>query len=278
MYAQKMVDFLQGCLPIKAKSSKQLISANEKDNTYNYTYSYILDIPKICKDDLVLIHPKLAKMLGGSGLMLLCYKVTTYLHMIDLSNYRTLQLSKQQYDLFETKFEILPFNKFKTQFEVLNSEPYNSYGKQNLNQSISNLLDHKLYETVITRTTKCEELYVRCHLGELQAGQMVEGYDLRFMTYNDSISDYPGVPEVILVRRLKDTEKKRKRKVRRLEDEGIEVEGEKKKNKKDKKDDNQEFEEFLDEMDDPEEDEKGKDIVEVLKKVEKQEERDATKE
>lgn len=97
----------------------------------------------------MLIHPKLAKMLGGCGLILLCYKVTCYLHMIDLSNYRTLTISKQQYELFEYKFDILPFNKFKTRFEVLDSEPIT---KQNLNQTVSNLLDNKLYETIVTRS------------------------------------------------------------------------------------------------------------------------------
>lgn len=87
-----------------------------KNHTAVFNFTHSVEIPKICKDDIVLIHPKLSKMLGGCGLMLLCYKVTTYMHMIDLSNYRTLTISKQQYDLFEHKFDILPLSKFKTEF------------------------------------------------------------------------------------------------------------------------------------------------------------------
>lgn len=74
---------------------------------------------------------------------------------------------------------------------------------------------------------------VKCHLGELQAGQIVEGYDLRYLQYNDYMNHYPGVQEIILVRKGKDPEKKRKRqeKVKRLSDEGILVEGDDKKKK-----------------------------------------------
>ena len=78
---------------------------------------------------------------------------------------------------------------------------------------------------------------VKCHLGQLQAGQIVEGYDLRYLQYNDNMNNYPGVPQVVLVRRAKDPEKKRKKqqKVKRLSDEGIFYEADEKKKKNNNK-------------------------------------------
>jgi len=60
----------------KVKQSKQLVSQDYNSNTYNYKYVYSLEIPKICKDDLVLIPKKLCVLLGGCSPVLLCSKVS----------------------------------------------------------------------------------------------------------------------------------------------------------------------------------------------------------
>lgn len=103
----------------------------------------------------------------------------------------------------------------------------------------------------------------------------MEGYDLRYLQYNDYMNNYPGVPEVVLVRRAKDPEKKKKRqqKVKRLSDEGIVVEEEEKK-KKGRMDKNEEFEEFLDEYEEKGAGEVAGDtpkLEQILERVEKEE-------
>lgn len=55
------------------KPSKQLISQN--DNEYNYKYNFLVEIPRICKDDLVIIPHKMRNILGGCNEILLCLKV-----------------------------------------------------------------------------------------------------------------------------------------------------------------------------------------------------------
>jgi len=59
----------------KVKQSKQLVSQDYNSNTYNYKYVFSVEIPKICKDDLVLIPHKLCVILGGCSPVLLCAKV-----------------------------------------------------------------------------------------------------------------------------------------------------------------------------------------------------------
>jgi len=42
-----------------------------------------IEIPKICKDDLVILPQRLCKELGGVNSLGICYKVTNKLHMFD---------------------------------------------------------------------------------------------------------------------------------------------------------------------------------------------------
>lgn len=70
-------------MPHVNKESKQLISHDTKNNSYNYKYTMYIEIPKICKDDLVILPQRLCKELGGVNSLGICYKVTNKLHMFD---------------------------------------------------------------------------------------------------------------------------------------------------------------------------------------------------
>lgn len=92
-HALKMIDFIASVLPVKQKNSKQLISHDQNNNTFNYKYVYLLEIPKICKDDLVIIPERLRQQLGGVCPVLLCYKVSTVIHLLDPLNMKVVELS-----------------------------------------------------------------------------------------------------------------------------------------------------------------------------------------
>lgn len=62
----------------QVKQSKQLVSQDYHSNTHNYKYVFAVEIPKICKDDLVLIPNKLCVLLGGCSPVLLCSKVILF--------------------------------------------------------------------------------------------------------------------------------------------------------------------------------------------------------
>jgi nonsense-mediated mRNA decay protein 3 len=46
-------------VPHKNKISKELVSHDTKNNTYNYKHTFYVEIPKINKDDIVVLPRKL---------------------------------------------------------------------------------------------------------------------------------------------------------------------------------------------------------------------------
>jgi len=79
----KFINFLQTIVPITFKQSKQLISADLKSNVYNYKFTYSVEIPPICKDDLVCLPLKLANQLGSISPLVLCHKLSNIMYFID---------------------------------------------------------------------------------------------------------------------------------------------------------------------------------------------------
>ena len=120
--AQRLVDFLKGNYPTQIKSSKQLISHDERNNTANVKITFVVTLPIICREDLVLVYPKLAKELGGCCRVLLCTKVKSGLHMLDVNNFKKIIISTNQYFLYEDKFEIFPLKVYGKKFNVLDYE------------------------------------------------------------------------------------------------------------------------------------------------------------
>lgn len=71
-HAQRLIDFLGSILPITVKHSKQLISHDQSSNIFTYKYAFAVTLPKLCKNDLVVVPKRLAKELGGCSQLLLC--------------------------------------------------------------------------------------------------------------------------------------------------------------------------------------------------------------
>lgn len=74
-HAQRLIDFLGSVFPTTVKHSKQLISHDQSSNVFVYKYAFAVTLPKICKNDLVILPKKLAKELGGCSQLLICEKV-----------------------------------------------------------------------------------------------------------------------------------------------------------------------------------------------------------
>ncbi|PWA39680.1 NMD3-like protein [Artemisia annua] len=66
-HAVKFVEFVQKVVPIKSRSDKQLVSQDQKSNTYNYKYTFSVEICPICREDLICLPPKLSASLGNIG-------------------------------------------------------------------------------------------------------------------------------------------------------------------------------------------------------------------
>lgn len=48
-HAQKFVDFLQSVIPVRFRQDKQLVSHNIHTSSYNYKYTYSVEIVPICR-------------------------------------------------------------------------------------------------------------------------------------------------------------------------------------------------------------------------------------
>lgn len=48
-HALKFVDFLQSVVPIRFRADKQLVSHDTKSNTYNYKFTFSVEIVPLCK-------------------------------------------------------------------------------------------------------------------------------------------------------------------------------------------------------------------------------------
>lgn len=123
--AHKYVEFIKSHIPVALKHSKQLISQNERDNTANVKTTFSLTIPKICKDDLIRLHPVNAKELG-SGTILLCTKLSSNLYFIDVANHKKVTMTIERYFHYEPYMDIYRLKHFGKEFIVLDNE-----GKRN---------------------------------------------------------------------------------------------------------------------------------------------------
>lgn len=48
-HAQKSVDFLQAVVPVRFRHDRSLVSHDKKSNTFNYKYTFSVEIVPICK-------------------------------------------------------------------------------------------------------------------------------------------------------------------------------------------------------------------------------------
>ena len=81
--ARKLVEFLNSVIPIKYTQAKKLISHDINSNTYNYKYTFSVEVVPVCKDNIVCLPKSVAHQLGGIGQICHVNKVTTFIHLID---------------------------------------------------------------------------------------------------------------------------------------------------------------------------------------------------
>lgn len=207
-HAQRLIDFLGNLLPISVTPSKQLISHDESSNIFVYKYGFSVLIPRICRDDLVLIPKKLSTILGGCSQLLLCLKVSTMMTLLDLGNFRVVHMNSQQYEHYDKDIQLLPLSTYRSEFAVLDCE-LRSPTKKNapkkpqpaqtemqieqpnpLNDSTAtnkakpNLyVTMPVYEATIAKEADWESITVRTHLAELGVGHYVDAFDLRSLNF-----------------------------------------------------------------------------------------------
>mmetsp|Transcript_25446 Transcript_25446/g.55257 ORF Transcript_25446/g.55257 Transcript_25446/m.55257 type:complete len:560 (+) Transcript_25446:171-1850(+) len=205
-HALKFIDFLQSVVPIRFRADKQLISHDTHSNTYNYKYTFSVEIVPVCKDDLCCLPAKLASSLGQLGPMVLCTKVTNQLTLMDPVTLRTTTMDANVY--WRHPFTAASSSKALVEYVVLDVEllgqTHHKYALAEVQVARSS--DFGRNDTVF---------FAKTHLGHLlHPGDIALGYDLATaqlvgIDFEAFIAKGGSLPDVILVR--KSFEEKRKR-------------------------------------------------------------------
>lgn len=197
-HAKRFAEFVGTIVPTKVQRSKKLISHDDNSNVFGYKYTWLVEIPPICKDDLVVL-PRGGRL--GEGGIFICTKVSTSLHFIDPFSLRRVDISGVTY--WAKPFGSICSASRLQEYTVIDSEA-----------SVPHVEDSKylLSDVTAAKSTSdfSEPITVKSHLGRLlRAGDIAFGYDVTNATFDleESVRNVLGkkaardIPEVILVRK-----------------------------------------------------------------------------
>jgi nonsense-mediated mRNA decay protein 3 len=114
------MEFIQNHVVVKIKQSFKLVSHNEKTGTVNSKHTIMIDIAPVCKDDLVLLSKELSKKLGGIGPLVLCYKISKSINIVDCVTMETMELDSPSY--WKNPFVALMSRPSLSSFVIMNIE------------------------------------------------------------------------------------------------------------------------------------------------------------
>jgi len=181
--ANKFVDFVRSHFPVKRSESKELISHDCKSNTAFHKFTLFVELCPVCKDDLVFLPQKIASIYGGIPNLMICYKVSTMVHLLDPFTLRAVEVSPDKYWKFP--FTAVLTRKHLTDFVVLDVERVEIKSTPGTSERIALATAKKfqLVDVELARVTDFgkndERVTARCHLGHLQVGDWCSGYDVR---------------------------------------------------------------------------------------------------
>uniref|UniRef100_A0A182N7U0 60S ribosomal export protein NMD3 n=1 Tax=Anopheles dirus TaxID=7168 RepID=A0A182N7U0_9DIPT len=209
-HARKMVDFLQAVLPVKVTNSKKLISHDIHSNSYNYKYSYAIDIVPVSKGSLVCLNKRFVQQLGHIAPVCLVSKVANAIHLIDPQTAQMAEVQNMAY--WKTPFEAICNPKQMIEFIVMDVEiipvskrkTFPGQGPVSMRHTLADIWVVKAAELGINDNT----IHVKSHLGHLlKPGDSVLGFDLREANVNNSDFEKLNadtVPDVLLVKKSYD--------------------------------------------------------------------------
>jgi len=202
--ARKMVDFLVQMLPCRYQHSKKLISHDTHNNTYNYKFTFSVEIVPLCKDSVVCLPKSVAHQLGGIGQICVVYRVTNTVHIIDPNTSQVAEISSPTF--WREPFGTLCSCRNLTEFIVMEVEEIRKRAKFSGQGAIS--AKHVLADVYVCKANAMNETPVHCrsHLGHLlNPGDSVLGFDMENTNVNDPNFDKmkpETVPDVILVKKI----------------------------------------------------------------------------
>jgi len=211
--ARKMVDFLTTMLPCQYQHSKKLISHDTHSNTYNYKFTFSVEIVPICKDSIVCLPKNLAHQLGGISQICVVIRVTNTVHIIDPSTAQVADINASVF--WRNPFGTLCSCRTLSEFIVMEVEPIIKKARFSGQGSISE--KHLPADVYVVKANAMGETPIHCrsHLGHLlNAGDTVLGFDMKNTNVNDNNFDKlkpETIPDVVLVKKVYNDQKQKRR-------------------------------------------------------------------
>ncbi|CAH8834904.1 unnamed protein product [Trichobilharzia szidati] len=228
--AATFVNFLSKRSPCRCQTAQHLKSHDVHNNTYNYKYTFSVEIAPVCKNDVVCLSRAQSQKLGGIGQLCIVTKVSESIHLIDPLTCQVCHVDSKAY--FSSPFTSITTQKHLSPFIVLEIEEgederrqSNSSKKSFTTSTTSYPVGAKLSKKhspisvwvmrdptdggvdLVQLNNECDEgmIHARSHLGRiLHSGDKVLGLDLRNCNINHpEFEKLPEdkVPDVILVLR-----------------------------------------------------------------------------
>lgn len=123
--ALKFCDFILSKTISKCKSSKHLINHDANNNTYNYLYSFSIDICPICKYDLIFFPKDFSIKYGIKSTFYLCLHVSIFIILVDpFGSAKSVYISQEKYNKYP--FVALLNKSDAKSFLILNIEYINT--------------------------------------------------------------------------------------------------------------------------------------------------------
>eukprot|EP00050_Salpingoeca_kvevrii_P020433 m.98544 g.98544 ORF g.98544 m.98544 type:complete len:457 (+) comp8864_c0_seq1:49-1419(+) len=180
--AKRMLEFLQAVVPVRYKTSERLISHDIHTNSFNYKFTFSVEIVPICKDDIVCLSPQLARQCGNISPLLICDRVGTTLHFVDPFTLQHTEISADKY--WRSPFNTICGYRQMTEFVVLDIDPL--YGQDNARYLMADVVLARVSDFGVNDT----QLFTKTHLGHiLQPGDNVWGFDLHRSNVNDEYAN-----------------------------------------------------------------------------------------
>ena len=227
--AMRFVSFLESHVPTRKSHTRKLISHDSKSNVGNYKDYYLVEIVPLCKDDLIVLPKQIAKSMSDIAQLVLVKNVGKCIHLVDPFSDERSEISGEKFWNSQSKdpFIASMHSRHLIRFVVLSVEPIVECIRASAKQKRAN---SRLAECIVAKVRDfgiCDQQFsVKTHLGYvLKENDVVLGYDISSATFfNDAEMQLrldgkkrESLPDIVLVRKLYETDGRRKWKLKDLD-------------------------------------------------------------
>lgn len=221
--AMSLMSFLESNVPFKKKMSRELVSHDIHTSCYNYKYSFLFEMPKVCKDDLIIMPKKMCREFGGVNALAVCYKVNNRIRCYDPVTLRIFDINAETYYKYEAELDVIAFRSREQDFLIVDvdedKEKATTFIQTNLTKTFANI--ELKFASLQVQRANCDEdttYMIDCHFGAIMNhGDNALGYLIKDLyIYEDlqMMSHQSRVPDIIMIRKhYPDKLKKRRNKM-----------------------------------------------------------------